>query len=140
MGRKKSKQKRLKSGYVALREKTNNVPIGVFTYGGKEYPTPNGMPATVVIAGARFEVRYHSAIYFEPKSNARLLGVVLHNHRLIILEPRQSIHDLRQTLYHEIAHVHLSNYPRLGKLTATQVEAVCDWFAESHYDAISCKE
>ncbi len=132
-------QKRSKAGYVSLRDKTNNTPIDIYTYGGKEYPTPNSMPSSVCIYGQHFEVRYHSHIYNEPKKSQRLRGVVLYNFRLIIIDPRQSLHDMRETVYHEVAHVYLKVWQTksaaLSKLTPAQVEEVCDMFAEGHYDA-----
>ncbi len=142
MLRKKKKlapKRKAGAGYVSLRESTNNFPIGIYTYGGREYPTPNGMPASVVVLGQHFEVRYHTSIFAAQKKKERLRGVVLFNFRLIVIDPRQSIHDLRETLYHEIAHVYLKAWQSrsvpLSNLTPSQVEEVCDMFAEGHYDA-----
>jgi hypothetical protein len=129
-----------KLGYVALREKTNNNPIEVWTYGGREYPTPNGMPSKVTIMGQPFEVRYHSHIYAERKTSQRLRGIVLYSFRLIVLDPKQSIHMMRETLYHEMGHIYLKVWQtkatQLDKLSPMQVEEICDMFAEAHYDAL----
>lgn len=131
---------RRKTGYVELREKCNSEPVGVFTYGGKDFPTPNGMPGEVTVLGQKFDVRYHSCIYAARNKTQRLRGVVVYPYRLIVLDPKQSIHLMRETLYHEMAHVYLKAWQArsqsLSNLTPLQVEEVCDMFAEGHYDAI----
>jgi len=140
MPKNKKKAIKRKSGFVVLRERLNNNPLEVYTYGGRDYATPNGMPSLVKVLGQHFEVRYHSCIYAAPKSSERLRGIVMYGQRLIVIDPRQSIHSLRETLYHEMAHVYLHYWqtksPALAKLSPLQVEEVCDMFSEGYYDAL----
>lgn len=140
---KKTKRKVLKAHFRKLSEKLNHYTINVYTLGGKELATPNGMPSSVRILGQKYQVYYHTKIYAEPISRTRLRGIVVYDERIIVLDPMQTIHDLRETLYHEMAHVYLRNNQSRGssliKLSPAQVEEVCDLFAEGHYDAISCE-
>ena len=130
-----------KRGYVQLTDKLNGIPLSVWTHGGREYACPQGMPSVVKIFGQAFEVRYHSHIYAEPKAAQRLRGIVLYNFRLIYLDPKQTIHMLKETLYHEIGHVYLKVWQTkaepLAKLSPQAVEAICDMFAEGYYDSVS---
>lgn len=130
-----------KRGYKQLTEKLNGHPIPVFTHGGREYSSPSGMPNSVSILGQRFEVCYHSHIYAEPKAAQRLRGIVLYNFRLIYIDPKQTIHMLKETLYHEIGHVYLKVWQTkseaLAKLSPQAVEEICDMFAEAYYDCSS---
>ncbi len=139
----KKKKAPKKTSFVCLREKSSHNLLDVYTHNGREYSTPNGMPSEVTVYGAKYEVRYHSNIYSEPKKSQRLRGIVLYNFRLIVIDPRQSIHDLRETLFHEMGHVYVKAWQSkslpLSKLTYQQVEDICDMFAEGHYDALSCK-
>lgn len=137
----KKTPKRLKFKFRKLREKLNGFEIDIYTTRGHEYPTPNGMPATVKISGAEYEIRYHSHIYATPHASARLMGMVMYGLRTIFIDPIWSIHEMRESLYHEIAHVYLHNWQQkkgsLAKLTPEQIEEFCDLFAEGFYDA--CK-
>jgi len=126
-----------KSGYSQLHEPLNEQPLEVLTHGGKPYKTPRGMPSKVKVHGQHFQVFYHSNIY--TMNFQRLRGIVMYAQRLIIIDPKQTLHMMRETLYHEMAHVYLHTWQMksksLRKLTGPQVEDLCDLFAEAHYDA-----
>lgn len=131
------------SKFSRLRETVNNTEIDVFALNSesKEYETPNGLPSSVKVLGQTFTVRYRTHIYFKPNKKSRLRGVVLYYDRIIVIDPDQSIHNMRQTLYHEMAHVYLRIWQEkntaLRKLTAEQVEEVCDLFGDSFYDCLA---
>lgn len=128
-----------KKTYTILREKLNNWPIAIYTSGGREYPSPQGMPSSVKVHGKIFQVIYHSNIYAEPKESQRLRGLIEYNHRLIFIDPKQSLPALRETLYHEMAHAYLLDWQYRGglkKITPAQEEDLCDFFAEAHADAL----
>jgi hypothetical protein len=128
-----------KPKFTQLREVNNGQLLQLLTRGGRETATPNGMPSTVKILGMEYQVKYHSKIY---NSNKQLLrGIVIFQQRLIFLDPCQTLHMMRETLYHEMAHVYYSTWcarsPHLHKLTGAQIEDLCDWFADSTYDLVS---
>lgn len=125
--------------YTQLRDSYNYM-LPVWTHGGQYYPAPTGMPNEVKILGRHFRVLYHSKIYAEKKKASRLLGIVIFNHQVIMLEPGQTIHMLRQSLYHEIGHIYLEAAKlrggALAKLTNLQVEELCDMFGDSVPDLV----
>jgi hypothetical protein len=126
-----------KPGFVQLHEPQNDQPLELLTRGGQPFKTPRSMPGKVKILGQHFKVAYHSQIY--TLEHQRLRGIVIFAQRLIVIDPKQSIHQMRETLFHEMAHVYLYAWQEkskvLSKLTNAQVEEVCDLFAEAHYDA-----
>lgn len=126
-----------KNGFTQLHEPRNNQPLEVLTRGGKTFNPPKGMPRKVKIQGKHFDIGYHSQIYTVEK--IRLRGIVMYNHRLIVIDPTQTLTMMRETLYHEMAHVYLNDWQDkskpLRKLSSVQVEELCDLFAEAHYDA-----
>jgi hypothetical protein len=128
--------------YKALLDPNTGEPIQVFTNGGEKKPAPPGMPSTVVVYGMHYTVSYHSCIYnTKKKKSQRLRGVVIYPNRLIVLDPSQSIHDLRETLYHEVGHIYLKTWQtksqRLANLSEPQIEDTCDLFGEAIYDLLS---
>jgi len=126
-----------KPGFSQLHEPLNDQPLEVMTRGGKPRKAPKGMPARVKILGQHFQVFYHSQIY--TMTRVRLRGIVIFAQRLIIIDPTQSLHMMRETLFHEMAHVYLYKWQSkstcLNKLSHQQVEELCDLFAESYYDS-----
>jgi hypothetical protein len=128
-----------KPKFTQLKEPLNNMPLNVLTRGGREYTTPNGMPSKVKVLGMDYAITYHSKIYSTEKQMLR--GIVMFQQRRIYLDPNQTIHILRETLYHEMAHIYYSTWcvrsPHLHKLTGAQIEDLCDWFADSTYDLTS---
>ena len=136
-----AKKVKRKRPFVQLHEKLNGWALPVMTLGGKEYTTPNGMPSSVVVKGQKFEIIYHSNIYESDPKHRRLRGIMIPGFRTIVLDARQTIHALRETLYHEMAHVYLNEWRDgksvLAKLTPTQVEELCDLFADSYYDSLT---
>lgn len=129
-----------KPGFVKLFDPENNMPIPVWTLAGKDCPAPAGMPTKVLIYGQHYRVRYHTQIYHEPKKGQLLNGVVVYNARLIVIDPAQSASELRETLFHEIGHVYLKaaqvKSETLSKVTYTQVEDICNMFAEATADLV----
>lgn len=127
----------VKNGFTLLHEPLNDQPLELLTRGGKACKTPQGMPTKVKILGMHFNVAYHTNIYTLNK--IRLRGIVIFAQRLICIDPKQSLHQMRETLYHEMAHVYLNNWQTkskcLRKLSGMQVEELCDLFAEAHYDS-----
>jgi hypothetical protein len=128
-----------KPKFTQLREVTNGQLLQILTRGGRETAIPNGMPSTVKILGMEYQVKYHSKIYSHDKRMLR--GIVIFQQRLIFLDPCQTLHMMRETLYHEMAHVYYSTWitrsPHLHKLTGAQIEDLCDMFADSTYDLVS---
>lgn len=127
-----------KRGYRQLTEKLNGHPIPIWTHGGRDYPPPQGMPSRITVYGQRYEIHYHSNIYAEPKAAQRLRGMVNYPFRLIFIDPKQTIHMLKETLYHEVGHVYLKVWQTkaepLAKLSPQAVEAIADMFAEGFCD------
>jgi hypothetical protein len=127
--------------YTALADSVTGGDLDVYTKSGVEIAPPFDLPSKVVIQGLHYQVRYHTRIYDKQKKGFRRLhGVVLYSPQVIVLDPEQTIHGLRKTLYHEMAHVYLVHNQiagsSLGKLNPGQVETLCDLFAEAHYDAL----
>lgn len=126
--------------YTALADSVTGGDLDVYTKSGVEIAPPFNMPSKVVIQGLHYQVRYHTRIYDKQKKGFRRLhGVVLYSPQVIVLDPEQSIHNLRKTLYHEMAHVYLIHGQISGSLRTLnpgQVEEYCDLFAEAHYDAL----
>jgi len=125
--------------FTQLREHVNQQWLPIFSKGGREYATPNGLPGSVKILGMDYKVKYHSKIYTTNKEMLR--GIVMFQHRLIFIEPTQTLQLMRETLYHEMAHVYYATWcvgnPLLRKLTGAQVEDLCDMFADSACDLVS---
>lgn len=124
--------------YTNLLDPNTDTPIPVYTFGGKEFFPPKGMPTQVKVYGMHFRVLYHSRIYNAPKKTQILRGVVLYANRLIILDPLETVHDMRETLYHEIGHVYLKVWQTkskaLSQISYDQMEDFCDCFGEAIYD------
>lgn len=126
-----------KNGFTQLHEPINGQALALLTHAGKPWKTPNGMPRSVRVKGKTFRVMYHSKIYGDIKT--RLRGIVFYNHQLIVIDPTQPLPLMKETLYHEMAHVYLHDWQEkskpLRKLSPVQVEEFCDLFAEAHSDA-----
>lgn len=125
-------------GYTKLRNPLDPQPIEVYTRGGSWSAPPSDMPTQINILGQHYKIYYHNRIYAAPKVSQRLLGVVVYSHRMIIIDPDQTIHEMRETLYHEVGHVYLKmkqlcSEP-LSKITFAQMEAFCDLFGEAVCD------
>lgn len=105
---------------------------------GKETPTPGDMPTVVTVLGQKYRVRYRTEIYNHPRRSAQLWGVVVFDHRMIILDPRRPIHQLKQVLFHEMCHVYIKEMQmkdeRLRRLTDAEEEGFCDLFGEAVQD------
>lgn len=125
--------------FKELRDFDTNTSIHVYTKDGSEKETPKGMPDSLIIYGMHYSIKYHTHIFNSPKKNQRLRGVVIYAHRLILIDPNQSIHDMRETLYHEVSHVYLKAKctQSLSKLTDQQTEDLCDLFGEAIYDLVA---
>lgn len=139
MKRKKTPPKK-KTSYTRLWNPDSNTQLDIFTHGGQVFSTPLSMPSQVRIYGQRYKVFYHSKIYNAPKKSERLRGVVLYGARIIFLDPDQSIHDLKETLYHEVGHVYLKVWQTkseaLTKITHNQMEDFCDLIGEAVPDLV----
>lgn len=91
------------------------------------------MPESLRLLGKHFAVRYHTHIYMQRKRTERLLGCVLLHHQVILIEPDgRSVHEMRQTLYHEVCHVYLAHSG--AKLEHAAEEIVCDVLGSGMYD------
>ncbi len=127
--------------YTQLKDTSLGHLIPLWTHGGHYYATPESMPNEVSVYGQKFKVYYHSRIYAERKKKARLLGIVIFSHRLIFIEPGQSIHMMRESLYHEIAHVYTKVWQTksesLAGLSYQQIEDICNMFGEAIPDLAS---
>jgi hypothetical protein len=110
----------------------------MWTLSNQESACPNGMPTQVTIFGQKFRVRYRKQIYSAPKKTAPVNGMVFFSNRLIVLDAGLTIHDMRETLYHEMCHVYLDAIQkkdgRLVKLSHQQIEGFCDLFGEAIVD------
>lgn len=128
----------VKRGYKQLYESFNKQPLEIMTKGGRQYECPNGMPVSVIVKGKHVPITYHSRIY--SLQGVALRGMVMYSQRIIVIDPTMSLHMMRETLYHEMAHMYLHDWQEkskhLRKLTPAQVEDICDMFSEGHYDAI----
>lgn len=121
--------------------------LEIFTHGGREVPTPASMPDKIILLGRHFAVRYHTKIYFERKASQRLNGCVMFESRVIFIDPENTLHAMRQTLFHEALHVYMKN-AKIENLTHEQEEKLCDMIGWGIYDllqnnsslAVSCKE
>lgn len=133
--RKPKRAKPKKPNYSKVWDPSTNIPLEVFTHGGAIYSAPLSMPTEVRIYGQRYRVLYHSKIYAQPKKQERILGMVIYDLRIIFIDPEQSIHNLRETLYHEVGHVYLkvwqSKSEALSKITYRQMEDFCDLIGEA---------
>lgn len=127
-----------KVGYTPLVDPYNHQLISVLTYGGQWQPAPGDMPTEVTVYGAKYKIYYHTRIYNAPRKSQRLNGVVLYQNRIIILDPEQPLHQLRETLYHEVGHIYLKVWQTksepLYKVTHAQMEDLCDMFGEAICD------
>ncbi len=133
----KTKVKPKKLVFTQLRDDREEF-IDIWTHRGREFATPKGMPDHVVIHGQHFKIRYHTYIYNKAETKERLNGCVFYGHRLIFLDPQLPLHLLKETLYHEAAHVYLRTIQNisepLSKLNPTQVEHICDMMAAAVCD------
>jgi len=106
--------------------------LGIWTYGGREYPVPAGMPSNLVILGKHYDVRYHTHIYMQRRRSEQLLGCVLLHRQVIWVDASRGLHEMRQTLCHEICHVYVQHSPL--KLPHQVEELVCDVLGSGMYD------
>ena len=142
MKKKKTPKRRPRKhfGFTQIYDHLNLEWIPVWTLSKEASPTPEGMPESVSILGQKYRVRYRKQIYSAPKKSAALDGIVIFSDRLIILDPDHSIHEMRQTLYHEMCHVYLCECfkkdLRLYKMRDKMIEGVCDMFGEAVYDLV----
>lgn len=94
------------------------------------YPAPAGFPTSVRIRG-----RDYSVVYCAPIVDAdhQYHGLCKHDERTILVDPTEPVHQIRETLLHEIMHVyaHESNMPN-GEL----LEKICDSFASAFCDLV----
>ena len=125
-------------GFNQIYDPLNIQWIPVWTLSAESSPAPEGMPSEATIYGQRYRIKYRKQIYSAPKKNSRLCGIVIFSNRLIIIDPDQTIHEMRETLYHEICHVYLKARQerdgRLGKITDAEIEGFCDLFGEAVVD------
>lgn len=140
MKKKKIPRKRPKKhfGFDQIYDGLNMGWIPVWTRGGREISTPMNMPSDVTINGQKFRVRYRTEIYSAPKKTASLDGMVIFPNRLILIDPEHSVHEMRETLYHEMCHIYLNECQkkdiRLIKLNDREIEGICDMFGAAVYD------
>jgi hypothetical protein len=141
MSKKKTPPKKPKTKraiYTPVRDPYNLTLIKVYTHGGQWRPTPTNMPSHMTILGQKFRVYYHTRIFAETVQNSRLLGVVLYPNRMIIIDPDQTMDDMKEVLYHEAGHVYIKAWQAksepLSKLTYHQVEHFCDLMGEAVCD------
>lgn len=134
--RKKSPRKRAK--FDQIYDGLNIDWVPVWTMGGKEVPNPPNMPSEITVLGQKYRVRYRPGIYSAPRVKSQLDGIVIFSHRLIMIDSTLTLHQMRETLYHEVCHVYLKTAqqkdPRLAKLTDYEIEGICDMFGEGVYD------
>lgn len=138
MKRKSPRKPKKHFGFDQIYDGLNMAWIPVWTLGGKEVPTPPNMPSEITVLGQKYRVRYRPGIYSAPKKSAQLDGIVIFSHRLIMIESGLTLHQMRETLYHEAAHVYLQacqmKDPRLAKITPYEIEGFCDLFGEAVCD------
>lgn len=131
----------LKSAFTQLKEPGLGFFLELYTYGGHYHSTPEGMPHEIRMYGQQYKIYYHSRIYNTKNKKQRLRGVVFYAHRIIFIDPLQSIHMMKETLYHEVAHVYLNSWKTriasISKLSYQQVEDLCDLFGEAIPDLVS---
>jgi hypothetical protein len=111
----------------------------LFTINGERWSCPRGMPLSVRVLGQVFQIHYHTKIYEKPVAKTALRGMVFYNERVILIDPEQSIHNMKQTLFHEMTHVYLRDKQRdtcLRDLTREQIEEVCDLLGDAFYDML----
>lgn len=129
---------KVKVGYTPLVDPYNHRLIQVLTHGGQWQAAPGDMPSEVNVYGQKYKIYYHTRIYNAPKKSQRLSGVVIYANRLIILDPDQPLHMLRECLYHEVGHIYLkawqSKSEPLSKVSYAQMEDICDMFGEAICD------
>ncbi len=122
-------------GYTRMRNPYNNLFLDLFTRGGGPASTPGNLPSHIKVYGQKYKIYYHSRIYNAPKKTQRLRGVVLYGPRIIFLDPEQSLHQLKETLYHEVGHIYLKTWQckseSLNKITYQQMEDFCDLIGEA---------
>jgi hypothetical protein len=119
---------------------SNNLPLDIYTREGRERPTPFGMPNSLVILGVKYDIRYHTKIYFRRKESERLNGCVLYAHQIIFIDPETSVHSMRKTLCHEVCHVHIytaQKSGRLEKIPENTLETLCDLLGEGIVDLVA---
>jgi hypothetical protein len=109
---------------------------------GAEVSTPPGMPSEVSILGQKYRVRYRSEIHHvDKKRKIPVDGIVIFSHRLILIDPTQGVHSMKETLWHEMCHVYFNEAQkkdlRLAKVTDAQIEGICDLFGEAVYDLVA---
>lgn len=133
---KKTPKKRV--AYTPLRDPWNLSLMSVFTHGGQWKPTPAHMPSELKIYGQVYKVFYHTKIYSDPVKTSRLRGIVLYANRVIVIDPEQTFHELRETIYHEAGHVYLKTWQTksepLSNITHQQTEDFCDLVADAVCD------
>lgn len=114
--------------------------LSLWTHGGVPSNVPTGMPSEIRVYGQKYQVHYHSRIYAAKKRNQRLRGVVMYGPRMIYLDPEQTIHEMREVLYHEVGHIYVkvwqSKSEALSRATYQQVEDFCDLVGEAIPDLV----
>lgn len=125
-------------GFTQLYDALNLQMVPVWTLSAQECATPNEMPSHISILGQRYRIKYRRLIYSAPKKSARLHGIVIFSNRLIVIDPDQGIHRMRETLYHETCHVYFKECQakdgRLHKVSDQAIEGFCDLFGEAIVD------
>lgn len=140
MKKKSSRRKRpLKHfGYTQIYDFLNMQWIPVWTKVLQEEATPESMPSSVSVLGKKYRVKYFRDIYSAPKNTTSLAGVIIFSHQLIVIDPSDTLHGMRATLFHEMCHAYLSEIQakdnRLQKITPAQIEGFCDLFGEAVID------
>lgn len=91
---------------------------------------PSGFPRHVTIRGERWTVEYPDRPL--RLGGDRVLGIAHRNERRIEIAP-QPLHEMRETLLHEIRHVYFWDAPVKGVGPKLE-EDLCDAFAEAVRD------
>lgn len=137
---KKKKKTPRKPRFQQIYDGLNMSWIPVWTL-GQEVPTPGDMPTSVTVLGQKYRVRYRTEIYNTPRKSTPLWGVVVFENRIILIDPRQPMHKLKQTLLHEMCHVYMREIRmkdnRLDKTTNAEEEGFCDLFGEAVSDLVA---
>lgn len=140
------KKKIPRSRFLKILDHPTGRALQIYTLRGTEVSCPLGMPDHVIVLGRRFEIRYHTKIFFNPKKKDQLNGCVIFDHRVIFIDPQNSIHAMRQTLLHEVLHIYFKN-AKVKNLTCDMEEILCDALGWGMYDfmqnnkafAVSCR-
>jgi hypothetical protein len=136
----KKKKTPPKQRFQQIYDAFNMAWVDVWTL-GKDCATPGDMPSQVTILGQKYRVRYRTKIYNHPRKSSQLLGVVVFDNRLIIIDPAQTLIKMKHVLLHEVCHAYMHEIrardPRLQRITDAEEEGICDLFGEAVYDFAS---